>query len=202
MEKINRKKINRKQWFAFRQAGMTYVELIVVLSIFSVMSSVVLFNYSKFQETVNIKVLANDIALKIVEAQKYSIAGTWNVDASVNWKPSYGIHLDISNNKNIIYFTDLDNNAYYEDIGCTGECLSQSSITNGNYISELGLVGEGCPLTLNNLNIVFKRPDSSAIITSNPVLGCNIFYVQLTISSPNLVKAKIKIYPSGRVQIN
>lgn len=202
MEKINKRKINKRKWFVNKQAGMTYVELIVVLSIFSVMSSVILFNYNKFQETINIRVLTNDIALKIVEAQKYSIAGAWDINAGINWKPSYGIYLDISNNKNIIYFADLNNNIYYEDLGCTGECLNQSTITNGNYISEIGVVGEGCPSTLNNLNIVFRRPDSIAFFTSNPVLSCNIFYVQLTVSSPNLVTAGIKIYPSGRIQIN
>ena len=54
---------------------MTYVELIVVLSIFSVMTSVVLFNYNEFQAKIDIKVLANDIALKIVEAQKSALSG-------------------------------------------------------------------------------------------------------------------------------
>ena len=52
--------------------GMTYVELIVVLSIFSIMTSIVLFNYNEFQAKVDIKVLANDIVLNIVEAQKVS----------------------------------------------------------------------------------------------------------------------------------
>ncbi|KKQ07855.1 MAG: hypothetical protein US18_C0006G0001, partial [Parcubacteria group bacterium GW2011_GWB1_36_5] len=52
-----------------KNRGMTYVELIVVLSIFAVMSSIVLFNYGEFQAKVDIKNLASDIALKIVEAQ-------------------------------------------------------------------------------------------------------------------------------------
>ena len=55
--------------------GMTYVELIVVLSIFSIMTSVVLFNYGAFQAKVDIKNLASDIALKIVEAQKSALSG-------------------------------------------------------------------------------------------------------------------------------
>ena len=47
---------------------MTYIELIVVLSIFAVMSSVVIFNYGLFQARIDIKNLASDIALKFVEA--------------------------------------------------------------------------------------------------------------------------------------
>ncbi len=187
------------------QAGMTYVELIVVLSIFSVMTSIVIFNYGKFEEKVNIKVLANDIALKIVEAQKSSMAGLWNTNAPLDWKPSYGINFNTSNDtnkKNFIYFTDLNADAYYRDLSCSGECLDRISITKGDYVSELGIIGDGCPATVNNLNIVFKRPNSSAIITSDPALLCNIFYVQISISSPQLLNAKIKVYPSGRIQIN
>jgi prepilin-type N-terminal cleavage/methylation domain-containing protein len=55
--------------------GMTYVELIVVLSIFSVISTIVIFNYKEFQAKVDIRNLANDVALKIVQAQKNSTTG-------------------------------------------------------------------------------------------------------------------------------
>ncbi len=194
MEKSN-KKIKKNR-------GMTYVELIVVLSIFSIMTSIVLFDYGKFQENVDIKVLANDIALKIVEAQKSSTSGKWNSNALSGWKPSYGIHFDLSSNKNFIYFTDLDNNTFYEDPGCTGECLDQITITRGNIVSNLEVIGTGCPATVTNLNITFKRPDSSAIITSDPALACDISYARITVSSPKLLNAKIQVYPSGRIQIN
>jgi Tfp pilus assembly protein FimT len=181
---------------------MTYVELIVVLSIFSIMTSIMLFNYKGFEAKENIKILANDIALKIVEAQKSSISGKWNANAFSSWKPSYGVYFNLSNNKNFIYFADLNNNALYEDSGCTGECLEQISITKENSISAIEVFGTGCPTTVNNLNIIFKRPDSSAIITSNPALLCSISYVQIVISSPELISSTIKIYPSGRIQIN
>ena len=48
LDKITQK--NKK--IANCQAGMNYVELIVVLSIFSLLSSVVLFNYGGFQAKV------------------------------------------------------------------------------------------------------------------------------------------------------
>ena len=182
--------------------GMTYVELIVVLSIFSTMTSIVLFNYNKFEAKVDIKILANDIASKIVETQKYSTSGKWNPDALASWKPSYGLHFNLSDNKNFIYFADLNNNSFYEDPDCTGECLDQIIITKENSISGLEIFGTGCPASVDNLNVVFKRPDSSAIITSNPALACSISYVQISISSPELINSTIKVYPSGRIQIN
>ena len=44
---------------------MTYVELIVVLSIFSIMTSITIFNYNKFEAKVDIKNLNQETALHI-----------------------------------------------------------------------------------------------------------------------------------------
>ena len=196
MKKLKKMKKNK---------GMTYVELIVVLGIFSVISSVALFNYGTFQAKVDIKNLASDIALKIVEAQKSSIAGKWNASASPDWKPSYGIHLDLSNDKEFIYFTDLNNNASFEGSSCTGECLdSPITITKNNFIKELNIFGPGCLSAINDLDIVFKRPDSGALIYSTSPLLCAMEYAQIVVysSGADPVHANIEIYPSGRIQIN
>src|SRR3989344_6451778 len=72
--------------------GMTYVELIVVLGIFGVISSVVMFNYGEFQDKVEIKNLASDIALKVVEAQKSAMSGKLPVNPPSGWKPAYGVY--------------------------------------------------------------------------------------------------------------
>jgi len=189
---------------ASRNKGMTYVELIVVLGIFSLITSVAFFNYGKFEQKVNIKVLANDVALKIVQAQKDSLSGKWNSNAGSSWKPSYGIHFDLSSSKkNFIYFADLNNNnIFLGGSNCSGECLDQITITKGNSISKLDILGNGagCQST-NNLDIVFRRPNSGAIITSNPPLVCTISSVQITLISSSAITAKIKVYPSGRIQI-
>ncbi len=197
----------RNSKFAIRncQRGMTYVELIVVLSIFSVMTSIVLFNYNAFEANVNIKILANDIASKIVEAQKDSISGKLNLNAPLDWKPSYGVYFDISNNKNFIYFADLVQNHSYDSSVCGsgGECLDSINITKGNYISRIDsyLGVTATPIT-TPLSITFKRPDSSAIFSSNGVLLTGFNYIQITISSPQPASSTIKVYPSGRIQIN
>ena len=94
-----------------RNQGMTYVELIVVLSIFASLSTVVMFNYNEFQERIDIKNLSSDIALKVVEAQKSSISGRLPPSQPVggqNWKPSYGVYLNpATDNEFFYYFTDI-----------------------------------------------------------------------------------------------
>jgi len=193
--------------FRSYNSGMTYVELIVVLSIFSIMTSIVLFNYGGFQEKVDIKVLANDIASKIVEAQKSALSGqlppiTMGYDPNL-WKPSYGLYFDLSNNKNFIYFTDLNNNHIFDGSNCNGECLDNINITKNNYISRIdSYTGTTLIQQITNpLSITFKRPDSSAIFTSNGLLP-GFEYIRITIISPSSITARIEIYPSGRIQIN
>lgn len=190
---------------------MSYVELIVVLSIFSVMTSVVLFNYGEFQSKVDIKNLASDIALKVVEAQKLSLSGKFpppthtplNPDM---WKPSYGLFFDVSTaiaKTSFIYFTDLNNDGFFEDSNCFGECLEKFDIKKGDSIKSLDVFyQDGSTASLNFLTISFKRPDSSAIIKSSPPLNPGISYAQITIASPQGTDAKIKIYTSGRIQID
>lgn len=195
------------------QAGMTYVELIVVLSIFSVMTSIVLFNYGAFEANINIKILANDIALKLVEAQKSSISGklpplAQQTFINSTWKPSYGVYFDTAtvNNKNFFYFVDLVvQNSFYDSSSCpgSGECLDNIAITKGSYISRIdSYVGAVATQISNPISITFKRPDSSAIFYSNASLLTGFDYMQITLSSASGAKAYIKIYPSGRIQIN
>jgi prepilin-type N-terminal cleavage/methylation domain-containing protein len=187
------KKLNLKN------RGMTYVEIIVVLAIFSVMTAVVIFNYGGFQAKVDIKNLASDIALKIVEAQKSALSGLLpptGVPYST-WKPSYGVYFNLSTPKQFIYFADLNNNKIYDETA-----LNTIDITRGNYISRIdSYVGSSPTLITNPLAITFKRPDSSAIFYSNGVLT-GFDYIQITIASPKSSTGIIKVYPSGRIQVN
>jgi len=195
------KNINqKKQGYTCRQAGMTYVELIVVLSIFSVMTSVVLFNYNKFEDKIDIKVLANDIALKIVEAQKSALSGKLPAIPPADWKPSYGINFDTSSideKKKFTFFTNFNNDFY----DASDSVLDQPIITKSNTISKLEAMGCS-PTQVDNISIVFKRPSSRALIASDGLSLACASSVQITVSSPELINSVIEVYSSGRVQIN
>ncbi len=194
--------------------GMTYVELIVVLGIFSVMSAVVVFNYGTFQSKVDIKNLANDLALKIVEAQKAAIFGKFpslaqQASITSTWKPSYGIYFNLNtDNKSFIYFTDLQSpqpqNNIFDGTDCTVECVEKISITKGNYISNISVFYQGdvTPYSLNDVTLSFKRPDAVAVVKSSSPLNPNISYVQITVLSPKGLSSTIKVDVSGRIQVN
>lgn len=198
-----------------KQAGMSIVELLVVLSIFSVVSSVAIFNFGNFQSQIDIKNLASDIALKTVEAQKASLSGllpplSQQAQIDETWKPSYGVYFSTTPNNSFIYFTDLKNptqNSLYDVSSCpgTGECLEQITITKGNVVSGLDVFYQSNPSTavpVENLAITFVRPNSSAIIASGSSKLVSVSYVRITITSPKATTSAIKVYPSGRIQIN
>ncbi len=190
-----------------RNRGMSYVELIVVLTIFSVLSGVVIYNYSQFQAKVDVKNLASDIALRISEAQKSAVSGALPVATfSSTWKPSYGVSFDSTDNKSFIYFTDLDQNGYVYNPTCSpnSECLEKVSITKNDSISSLKVFYQGDTVgtNLNDLSITFVRPNAGAIIKSTTPFTGTISYVQITVASPRTFTAIIKVYASGRIQVN
>jgi prepilin-type N-terminal cleavage/methylation domain-containing protein len=183
-----------------RQRGMTYVELIVVLSIFSMISAVVIYNYGAFEGKVEVKSLAHDIALKIVEAQKSSTGGKLPLAAvPANWKPAYGVYFDITTPKQFIYYADINNSKTYDE-----PPIETISITKGDYISRIvSYSSRRTTVITTPLYISFQRPDSSAIFTStNGVELTGFEYIQLTVQSPRSQTALIKIFPSGRIQVN
>ena len=202
---------NKKQNIFNR--GMTYVELIVVMSIFAIMLAITMFNYNKFQALVDIKNLSNDVALKVVQAQKYSVNGLLppltqqsiigNVDV---WTPSYGVYFQ-ANSPRFIYFTDID-----KSHTCDATCLNQSNngefleafnITKGNKISSI--TTSACSSgTLTDFTVVFIRPSSEAKFSASPALAsnCDPKYASIIVSSPDgLVTSTIKVYTSGRIEI-
>ena len=190
---------------------MTLFELIIVTGIFSIMSSVAIFNYGKLQAKIDIKNLANDIALKVVEAQKSSFSGKWNASFEANRKPAYGLYFDISIPTKFVYFSDLNNGGTCSDPGCVppyslgGEVTDVITVTRGNSLTTPGgleVAGSGCISPVSSLTIVFKRPNTSPTITSNPAQSCAISYITVNVTSPKSLSAKIKIYASGRVQID
>ncbi len=221
--KLKASKLNKGR--AFRQAGMTYVELIVVLSIFATMSSIVLFDYGTFQAKIDIRNLANDIALRVVEAQKSAMGGkfTTKIPQVPSWKPAYGIYFnfksgDGGNRASFSSFADLNNDTFFSDFissticldsaDVNDECTEKVLLTRGNTISKIEIFYTNSSTSTvsdsDYLSVVFTRPNSVPVIALNGVVLLSVSYIQITISPPQSVTlaAKIRVYASGRIQVN
>jgi type II secretory pathway pseudopilin PulG len=194
--------------------GMTYVELIVVLGILFTMAAAVL-SQSSFQKRVEIKTLSNDIALQVVEAQKYAMSGksptieqqTYLFDTfgpSYNWKPSYGVYFNLNiDTKSFKSLADLNNDNFFQEEQM--EILSSFQITKKNYIRNLLAFYTSDPTKpqkIKDLSIVFTRPNSSPVFVSDGGILSGLDYIAVEISDPTgKVTSLVKVYPSGRIQI-
>ncbi|MCX6757402.1 MAG: type II secretion system protein [Candidatus Nomurabacteria bacterium] len=145
---------------------MTYVELIVVLSIFSIMSGVLLFGYGDYGKQVDVQNLSQEIALQIVGAQKMSVSGkllspdqepVLTNFAITSWKPSYGVYFStsnpISNNSTeanpvqFIPFFDASNIGYYGlDYSCGSGSGSSIDLANDE-CTDIIKLGKGDKIT-------------------------------------------------------
>ena len=193
--------------------GMTYIELIIVLSIFALLSTVAVFNYGEFQDKVDIKNLASDVALRVVKAQKDSLSGALpGVSVPSNWKPSYGVYFKPTgtgaDNKSFVYFVDISsppNNVYDGDFDCPHftECLEKVTITKGSVISALKVfyLADPDPETLEDLTVTFSRVNSGGKLVSGGAVLVGVDRIEIDFHSPRGSTGCLNLYPSGRVEL-
>lgn len=205
---------------SFRR-GFTLVELLVTITIFVILTGVVLFGQAKFDSSILLTNLAYDTALTIRQAQNYGI----NVKEFTNTTQftPYGVHFDIDNPKSFILFADLsymDENdtgdGLYEYNGASRDndvdltrcqidkgCVNKYNIKRGNYISDLCInseIGNNGTCGLNSLDLVFKRPDPNALIREN-----NISDIQtdatIILSGSDGSTRQVRVQANGLIQV-
>jgi Tfp pilus assembly protein FimT len=156
--------------------GVTLIELLVVISIFMVISSITIFSYSKFNSSLSIQNLSDDIALSVRKAQGYAIGvhGTSNV-----FNVGYGIHfttnptsnLYVGSNKSFVLFADINPNHQYNNSTsicgnptATDECLELLSIKSTDNISAIYINNGSNPIgATDTIDLLFNRPNPEPI---------------------------------------
>lgn len=194
-------------------AGFTLVELLVTITIFVILTGVVLFNQSQFNSTILLTNLAYDTALTIRQAQTYGI-NIKGFNGGNQFVP-YGAHFETgTNNKSFILFADLQYltdpraHVYGSTILSTCDtgsgCVSRYNIQRGNYISKLEVLNNsGVTSTVNKLDLLFQRPNPDALIYGNGSIGTS--YAKATIyltSSDGSSSRRIEVQSNGLIQID
>ncbi len=170
------KNYNLKQSVRTRNAGYTFIELIVVISIFGIMASVAVLNFSDYTTQTTLQNTAEDIALTIKQAQSASIAGKTLGQQGPDFTPSYGIYLsdNAAKSDRFVYFYNslVGTSPGYESTN--GEKIREISITTSDRIEKLCITDanndEDCG-GITNMSIAFRRPFPDAIITTNATGG-------------------------------
>lgn len=140
------------------ERGLTFLELMVVIAIFGIIAGVVLFNFKDFSGSISLQNTAQEVALRIVEAQRDAISGNIGrgtaADATV--RPTFGVYFDLAGadstvpfnsaippNQQFALFTDLAGTGEFDrttcspGLGSTVECLDLVNINTGDAIEDI-----------------------------------------------------------------
>jgi len=190
--------------------AFTLIEFVVIISIFAIIATIVLFNFTGFSSNISLSNLSHDVALVIRQAQVASGSSTTGAGIDLfnpNDKPNArGVYFEYVTgsrfNSNIILFQDLGspNNLY-----TSGEDLDTITIQSTDYIKSIETgsgsgPGQHNPCT-GDVHITFIRPDPTPIVncpSSSSVGG----YADIEIHSSDDARHKnIYIYPSGQIDV-
>lgn len=209
-----------------RQSGVTLIELIVVIAIFSVVSSILLFNYSDFSTNVSIRNLSQDVALTIRKSQTSatSVQGITG-SGSVRSYPAYGIVFSLEgnstsflpNSKRFVVFADvipasgqIPNKKYDSDGTCGsvhegGECLEAISISSADRLVSIETDATGV-VSSGTVSITFRRPSPDAIICYIPSGQSDCIsqipsYVKLVLQSAKGLQRTVSVWNTGQINV-
>ena len=189
--------------------GFTLIEMLVVISIFTIMTGVVLANLPNFRERTALQLVAQKMSLTIREAQVYGVGVK---SSGVNVFPSHGIIFGpvASNKKSYVLFADdyppgppIGNNKY--DSG-NNELVTKYDLTGTVEIQHL----DTCLSSLScvsqdsaGLNIVFDRPKTEANFTdSSGVVIPSTSYVNITVASSRSGETRIiQVWNTGQISV-
>ncbi len=181
--------------------GFTVVELLVVMSIFTVITTLILVSSSKFNSDTAVKNLAYDIALIIRQAQVYGISAREFGVGSGSFNYRYGIHFNASNPDTIIMYADSNANNTYDGVL---EQVDVYTLKNGNTVSSLCVTPPSgpaiCGPTITRVDLLFKRPNPDALIHANPQAGV-YQSAEMTLRAANGTTQRIVVYSTGQISI-
>jgi prepilin-type N-terminal cleavage/methylation domain-containing protein len=143
--------------------GFTFIEIIVVISLFAIMAGLVLFKYRDYQSNLLLENTAQDIALEIQKAENNSVSGVYpplSIGQTLpsGWRPSYGVFFDPTTlPKKFVFFYDSESlqpsDPAYQAPGTSA--TGSGWLDDTDPVSQCGNTGSEC------LNVVSITGDVS-----------------------------------------
>jgi len=180
--------------------GFSLLELLFVIGIITLITTIGLANYSQFNSRTLLDNLAYDVALSVREAQYYGISVREDIGAG-DFDAGYGVYFDASDPNSYVFFVDSNRNQSFNGSAspCNGECLDVYTVGGGYSISDLCATPPGGTETcdLDDLTIAFNRPDPDAILSSGATSG----YAEAKIAIRSAKGGEQSVYVASTGQI-
>src|SRR3989344_3836879 len=218
VKRIEKRNSSMRRLFAIRYSlkastrGFTLIELVAVMGIIIIVTSVTLANNSRFGGTVLLQNLAYDMALSIRQAQVYGIAVRGY--SANNFTAGYGMHFSTSeaggSTRYELFADAINSNGLFDDVA---ENVSPSpyAIGRGYYISGLSVLEVGAPTEtpVTTIDILFKRPEPDACISMGGVSAINgngkcvggKERARITVTSPRGESKSILVEATGQISV-
>ena len=204
-----------------KSSGFTLVELLVSISIFAVVTGLVLAKYQSFNGGIILTNMAYEVALTIRQAQSYGI----NVRQQGNiFSISYGVHFEKNGTnpiKSFILFSDALSCDTTGSLDCVGDGLYRPG--TGDALVDTFILGRGITIekycigsnianpssevcsnnssSADTVDISFNRPDPSAIILGAGGVGNNSYARIRLIASDRKTIRDVIVLGTGQISI-
>lgn len=179
--------------------GFSLTELIVVVAIFIILTSVVLINQNRFSSTISIQNLAYQISLTIRQAQVYGLSVRGSKVGSVStFDTAFGIQFNSATPTQFIFFADLNKDKKYiladDGLPISTFTLDSGSIKDVCTTSALIIHCFGSTGTnkITTADIIFQRPNPEAIISDDLSLVGDPGKSQIQITLQSAIKDKVQ----------
>ncbi len=206
-------------------AAFTLIELIVSISIFAIMTALVVVKYGSFNNSVLLTNAAYDVALAIRTAQTYGLSVRGD-SGDQDFNKIYGVQFrtpggsfacdssgDPQADFRLIRATDVVGGS-----PCPVDVITNYYLKSGMYISGIGTPDaagnytDGYPNPFNTLEITFKRPDPDAqirfgrcspggICPQDPK-GSNVIKVRITLKSATGEIRTLSVRENGQISVD
>ncbi len=204
------------------RGGFSLPELIVVIGIFVIISSVAMFNQGKLSSSVLLTNMSYEVGLAVREAQTYGIGVRSDDTAGGSFGGQYGVHVsteDETSRRQVVVFADGINGAAPNFTYDPGEekYIYEFDNSRGNRIAGICIgslpTGTPCTSALSNdgstgyfasADILFKRPNPAASVFStelSPALPkSDRVYIIISSLSGDDCRAVV-VEPTGQIRV-
>ena len=172
--------------------GFSLIELLVSVAILVIVSGLVFFNQSGFNNNILLQNLAYEISLTIRQAQSYGLLSK-ETEIGGTFEAGYGVYFttDVSGNNKVILYAD---NVVIDKKYTVGSdtVIDTLKMATGNTVTKL-CAGDLC--TITELDISFIRPNPAAYINVDKEIG------EIYIRSLRDEEKKIMVNKIGQISI-